>query len=494
MRSFPFTAQSGDRKVTTADFRELFKKYFTNGIFINPSTNFQVLENSGMTLTVKKGWGNINGTFAYSNEDITLNLQSAESNPRIDRVVLRFNDNVEERKINVYVVKGIASINPTAPALTRSESIYELSLATIYVNSYATNITQSKITDTRLDDSVCGVVAGTIKEADTTTLYTQIQNDLKGFKQNEQEEFIKWFNQIKGQLSTDQAGNLQNQIDEIKPKLEKNTKYLNGLAPINLLVNGDFKINQRGKTEYTSGPDAYTVDMWRKGGSVLNVIVDGIKISTIGNSSDGRFGQKVGDMKFGEKYTAIISVKSLQGNASINTATSFVNSYNTAYELKNGLNTFNITTQGDWLVLTMHPNTVIEIEYIDLFEGDVAYPHIKENGSIALYRCQDHILGLNLITYSNLFGTITYYENKWRGLLFNHLKKNPSVMINGDFTLYAVKNRVNLERIKMSNLTINIQTGEVDFFLEKTSSFPIGETGLLQSSGNASIILTCEPL
>lgn len=230
MRSFPFTAQSGDRKVTTADFRELFKKYFTNGVFMNPSTNFQVLENTGMTLTVKKGWGNINGTFAYEEVDRTLNVQEAESKPRIDRVVLRFNDNVEERKIDLYIIKGVSSDTPNAPNITRNESVYELSLATIYVNSYATNITQSKITDTRLDASVCGVVAGTIKEADTTTLYTQIQNDLKEFKDNEQNAFMKWFNEIKGQLQGDLATNLQNQIGQIKESvkvLESSNQNLN---------------------------------------------------------------------------------------------------------------------------------------------------------------------------------------------------------------------------------------------------------------------------
>lgn len=208
MKSYPFTSLEGDRKITALEFREIFRKYFTNGVFANPSTEFQVVENSGMTVLVKKGYANINGCIAFEDQDRTLNIEASDSQDRIDRVVLRLNDNTESRKIDLYVVKGTPAEKPTAPELTRNDSVYDLCLATVYVNGSTTNITQSKITDTRLDSSVCGVVSGTIKEVDTTEIFTQYQAAL--------DEYLHYVEEaIDGTL----AGQIQQQITEINENL-----------------------------------------------------------------------------------------------------------------------------------------------------------------------------------------------------------------------------------------------------------------------------------
>ena len=48
----------------------------------------------------------------------------------------------------------------------------------------------------------------TVQQLDTEDIFVQYQT-----------AFDQWFEQIKGQLSTDQAGNLQNQIDDINDLL-----------------------------------------------------------------------------------------------------------------------------------------------------------------------------------------------------------------------------------------------------------------------------------
>lgn len=58
-----------------------------------------------------------------------------------------------------------------------------------------------------------------ISEFDTTTLYNQIQADLVGFKEEEQAQFVEWFDYMKDQLSEDAAGNLQLQINEANEKV-----------------------------------------------------------------------------------------------------------------------------------------------------------------------------------------------------------------------------------------------------------------------------------
>lgn len=182
---------------------------------MNPSTEFQVIAKSDNVVTLKKGYCNINGAIGYTEDDIDITLNAAGSQPRIDRIVLRLDDNTPVRNINEYVLYGVESANPIPPQLTRVTSVHELCVASIYRPANSSYIKQSDITDTRLDSALCGVVSCTIKEADTTTLYAQIQADLQYFKENEQADFILWFDTIKGKLSEDVAGNLQLQIDDL---------------------------------------------------------------------------------------------------------------------------------------------------------------------------------------------------------------------------------------------------------------------------------------
>lgn len=255
MKSFPFTSQDGDRKAKTADFRALFKQYFTNGVFIDPLSEFQVMEVSGMKVSVKPGHANIQGVFAYEDKDTELAIEAADSKDRIDRIVLRLNDNIANRNVSLIVVKGTAADSPQAPALTRNSSIYDLGIATVYVNASASNITQAKITDTRADTSVCGFVSGAVKQADSDTLYLQIKSDLKEFKEQEEASFStwseeqktafnEWFELIQGQLGTDPAGQLQNQINQINQTMVKIYYGTEDPSPeiIELMKNGDLYI------------------------------------------------------------------------------------------------------------------------------------------------------------------------------------------------------------------------------------------------------------
>lgn len=132
-----------------------------------------------MTVNVSGGYANIEGAIAIEEEIRTLNLEASSSFDRIDRVVLRLNDNIDSRKIDLYIIKGNAEQNPVAPPIIRNDSVYDLSLATIYINANSTSISQSKITDTRLDSNVCGLVAQAVNGIDTSELYKQMMNDLK---------------------------------------------------------------------------------------------------------------------------------------------------------------------------------------------------------------------------------------------------------------------------------------------------------------------------
>lgn len=239
-KSFVFNSINGDRRYKAEDFREYFASFIGNGVFPNPSSNLQVVDNNNMTITVKKGKGWINGAIYINTDDLVINIDPADGIlNRIDRVVLRFD--TLNRNIKLAVKKGTFNSSPVATELQRDADAYELALADIYIRAGAISITQSSITDLRLDKNLCGIVKGTIEEIDTTTLLAQLNawkdEEISNFnvwresQENKQEdwynttttnfvsEFNIWFESIKGILDGDAAGNLLNEINKVKEDL-----------------------------------------------------------------------------------------------------------------------------------------------------------------------------------------------------------------------------------------------------------------------------------
>lgn len=234
--SFPYDSQLVDgvydRAIKSATYRQLLSKYFTTGVFPNPSTQCQVYPSTGMKVSVRKGSANINGLYVELEEDVEATIEQADTQGRYDRIVLRHDDNNNVRATNVVVIKGTAGASPQAPSLTRNETVYDICLATVYVRAGATSISASDITDTRLNTDLCGIVSATIESIDTTTFYNQIQADLLEFKTKEkadfeefsntqEQAFLDWFEGIKGILGQDEAGKLLLLIQENQANIEK---------------------------------------------------------------------------------------------------------------------------------------------------------------------------------------------------------------------------------------------------------------------------------
>lgn len=202
-----------DRTYSSADLAAYFASFVGNGVYANPARSLMIQANKGLTVKVLDGKAWINGYFyELSEENKTLTVNRGDNtNPRIDAVVLSLNHSA--RLIEVKVVQGSASTNPTVPALVRNDTKYELLLATISVPAGTTEITNGMIKDMRFDDSVCGIVSGVIEQIDTTQLFNQYDS-----------QFDTWFKTIKGTLSGDVAGNLGNQISTLKTDFENHKK------------------------------------------------------------------------------------------------------------------------------------------------------------------------------------------------------------------------------------------------------------------------------
>ena len=202
-----------DRAISSEPLRNLLHRLFTDGILPDVSTNMQVVAGTGMNVVVKAGFAIVQGCLKLEENDRTLAIQaSSATNDRIDTVVLRLNSNDDQRYCDLYVREGTPAQSPVRPNLVRSDSVYELGLADIFVSKTITSITQSKITDTRYEKERCGVISS-LSEYDTTTIYKQVQTDLKEFKDTEQAEFLAWYENIKNILDESTAGHLQSEIE-----------------------------------------------------------------------------------------------------------------------------------------------------------------------------------------------------------------------------------------------------------------------------------------
>lgn len=169
-----FNSVSHDRTYKAEDWAEYFSSFIGNGVFPVPSTGLQVTANDGMNVTVKTGKAWINGYFYFNTSDLNVTLATADGQlNRIDRIVVRWD--LTNRLISAEVKSSSFSAFPSAPLLQRDADIYELALADIYVGAGVTAITQSNITDQRLNTSLCGVVAAVVDQIDTEAFNAQLQ-------------------------------------------------------------------------------------------------------------------------------------------------------------------------------------------------------------------------------------------------------------------------------------------------------------------------------
>ena len=254
MTAFPFTSKMTfdergwpqlDRGVTSEVLRKVLKSYYTNGVFgIADSTCLQVVAatDGAPTVRVRPGVCLINGATGYTEEIVNLDLTAGDTSlPRIDTVVARLNDNTDYRASYLDIILGTPASPPQAPALTQTDSVWEIGLANLYRAANSTVIVGSNITDTRPDTSHCGYVTA-IQSIDTSSLMEQLNafydefvaqantdyevsrqqyltqcdqilQSVRNFETATEADILDWFDRIKGIIDEDAAVHLQNEID-----------------------------------------------------------------------------------------------------------------------------------------------------------------------------------------------------------------------------------------------------------------------------------------
>lgn len=182
-----------DRVYLAEQFAAYFASFIGNGVFGSSMQKLEVVSQTtpDMSIKVLAGEAWINGWWFRNTAEYTLSLDVADGVlSRIDNIVVRWCNS--EREIKLAVEKGVPSNNPVRPALKRGADYYDLLLATVSVDAGIISVSQSKITDTRLDTSVCGLVTGAVDQIDTTDLYNQFTTYFNEFKSGHEADFDAW--------------------------------------------------------------------------------------------------------------------------------------------------------------------------------------------------------------------------------------------------------------------------------------------------------------
>ena len=159
----------------------------TSGVF-SGAEDFPVTATGGLTVTVGagRGWVHPSRFTGYSitkREADTLALPLADpSLPRIDRIVMRYDAGA--RAASLQVLQGTASSTPTAPAISRTELTYDLCLAEIARPAGSTSISTGQITDTRLDEALCGLVRDGVTGIPTDELLAAAKERIATLEEN----------------------------------------------------------------------------------------------------------------------------------------------------------------------------------------------------------------------------------------------------------------------------------------------------------------------
>lgn len=186
-----------------------------------------------------------------------------------------------------------------------------------------------------------------------------------------------------------------------KGLLSQLANYLgNKFSNPNLLINPDFKINQRGATSYEK--QGYSVDRWK----IWNVTVTpssngGITIKNDKYTDSGTFIQVLENATEGDS-TLSCYVTSVSGTVTM------VSDDNSQVVLKQGLNVVHTSKSTKNFTIFLNQGTSITLKWVKLEQGKVATEFIAPNIAEELTKCNRFFRVLNV--YEGFVGAVSYWN------------------------------------------------------------------------------------
>ena len=200
-----YNSKNGDRKYYAEQMAMLVDGLITNGVFMTVGNQFMVRPGSGMSVVVDTGHAWYDATWSHNDSEMIMTAsQSDVLLDRIDALVLEVDKTESVRQNAIKWVAGTPGTNPVKPTLTFSEYLRQRPIAYVTIPANSTEITADNI-EYVVGTSECPFATGVLEGMNIDNLVAQWEA-----------QFIGWFDTIKDQLSEDAAGNLQNQINDVR--------------------------------------------------------------------------------------------------------------------------------------------------------------------------------------------------------------------------------------------------------------------------------------
>lgn len=268
-----------------------------------------------------------------------------------------------------------------------------------------------------------------------------------------------------------------------------------------MLVNGDFQINQRGQVAYI-GELVRCFDMWLlvKGFITNNAYEttpkpeNGILMVYNTNYENNQLWQFLDEeLDYDKYYTLSYSVNGVHYSFTFKpTQTGYHENVHDKFRV---YTTLESSRQKRAICIELFKGKTINLEYIELFEGTVAYQHQKEDYAIALLKCQQKLKVVTSSKYQTLPSVFKYYNSSLIGSVNSSLCQPATVVVKGKYTLFSTSGgKANVPNISIEFAEFDHTNGLFTLRLTKSYGLTNGDSCLVQpDTDDGSIVITSEP-
>jgi hypothetical protein len=205
-----FNSVNGDRTYNADTISNMFKGLISDGVYESVGDAFRVSAISGsMSVSIGTGRAIVGDRWAENDAALTLDINSSHVTlNRYTAVALRADKTA--RTVSLATIDSVPATSPVKPAPTRSETVYDIILAYVYVGAGVSSVTAANIEDARANTSVCGFVTGLIEQVDTTSLFIQYQAayeeqlaQMDTWQDDKEAAYEEWFSALTEDLNVD---------------------------------------------------------------------------------------------------------------------------------------------------------------------------------------------------------------------------------------------------------------------------------------------------
>lgn len=249
-----------------------------------------------------------------------------------------------------------------------------------------------------------------------------------------------------------------------KGLLSQLASYLgNKFSNPNLLINPDFRVNQRGQSTYTSENVIYTVDRWKIWRCTVNIDTNGYVNIKNDTKDTGIFRQQLENATDGPS-TLSCYVTSVSGTVQLEATTN-----NQKITLKQGLNILHTDSGVDSFRLTIYVGSNITLKWAKLEQGSVATPFIAPNPAEELIKCQRYFMYIpaSVVGYkltSQIYVQMKKVDNMRNNITFKATGSNNDTNVITQNTVSKNK-AINIEAC-----VANVGHGTVAIYIDGTNS------------------------